>query len=97
MIKYIIRQFYSYNLTFADVLGAIGMTMVIGVFYLQQSSRIKSDDVIFSVVNLIGAILLLISLYYRPNLPSIIIEIFWAAISIIGIRRYLKNKNQDKS
>ena len=42
-------------------------------------------DVKFYVINLIGAILLLISLLVNFNLGRFAIEIFWITISIMGI------------
>ncbi len=41
----------------------------------------------FPAANLVGALLLLISLYDAWNLPSVVIESFWAAISLYGMIR----------
>jgi len=44
------------------------------------------------MMNLTGAILLLISLCYNFNLASFVIEIFWIAASLIGLYKYIKAK-----
>lgn len=59
-----------------------------------QTGRLSSNDMAFPVTNLIGAILLFISLMYAWNLPSVIIEICWIAISIYGIFRIIRNKGK---
>ena len=41
----------------------------------------------FPVANLAGALLLLVSLYDAWNLPSVVIETFWALISLYGLIR----------
>ena len=44
-------------------------------------------------MNIGGAVLLLTSLYYRPNLGAIMIEVLWVAIALIAIARiYLRRK-----
>jgi len=41
-------------------------------------------------MNLVGAILLLISLCYNFNLASFVIELFWITASLIGLYKFLK-------
>jgi hypothetical protein len=66
-------------------LGIIGVSLIILSYFLLQKGIWKSDQLVYPVVNLIGAGLHLISLYRFYNLPSVIIELFWIAISIYGI------------
>ncbi|HEX4368312.1 MAG TPA: hypothetical protein VH023_15850 [Rhodopila sp.] len=44
----------------------------------------------FPAVNLLGASLVLASLIDAWNLPSVILECFWAAISVYGLLRSLR-------
>ena len=41
----------------------------------------------YSACNAVGAVLLLVSLTVNFNLSSVIIEIFWLAISAVGLWR----------
>jgi len=48
---------------------------------------LSSEDWRFPFLNLIGAVLILISLIYEWNYPSVVIEVFWALISLYGIAK----------
>jgi hypothetical protein len=41
------------------------------------------------VLNLVGACLIMLSLYQDWNLPAFLIEVFWAVISIYGLLRHV--------
>lgn len=80
------------NYTWYDLVGNIGVFMVVMAFYLLQTERLTSRDIRYSLLNLTGAIMLLISLCFNWNLSSVIIELFWIAISLIGIFKHLTRK-----
>lgn len=82
------------NLSFEwfDAVGISGVAIILIVYYLLQIERMKSDDLIYSVANLVGALLIVVSLYYRFNLASFVIEVFWILISLIGIVRYFRKR-----
>ena len=44
----------------------------------------------FPAVNLLGASLVLVSLVDAWNLPSVVLECFWGAISVYGLLRSLR-------
>ena len=84
---------WEYTYTWSDFVGNIGVVILITLFYLNVSGRVSSQGLLYNCGNLLVAILLGINLYFKPNISSIIIEIFWCAISIYGIYNYFKNKN----
>lgn len=77
------------GLTAVDVLGHVvgffGMACVVIAFYMTVEGNWDSKGRDFNVVNLMGGILLLISLCIHFNLGSFIIELFWIAISLKGL------------
>ena len=79
---------YEYAYTWSDFLGNIGVILIIAAFYLNVTEKIKSTDRSYNLLNLIGSILLLTSLIYKPNLSNIIIEIIWGGISLMGLYKY---------
>lgn len=74
--------------TFYDLVGSIGVGIIIFTYILLQSGKIKSESLKYSVANAIGASLISFSLLFNFNLSAFIVEIFWLLISIYGIIRY---------
>lgn len=72
------------------------MIFVVFAYFLLQTERHKITSLTYQVLNLIGAILLLISLFVHFNLGSFIIEIFWIAITIYGMYKNLKGKKNEE-
>lgn len=69
--------------------------MLFGYFW-QQTIGVRNDDWRHPVINGIGAVLLLVSLVYKPNPASIAIEFCWFGISLIGLIRALRNRQRAK-
>ena len=72
------------------VIGVAGMAFVVFAYFAVERGWVDNKDVKFYVINLIGAVLLLISLLINFNLGSFVIEIFWIIISLNGIANYYK-------
>jgi hypothetical protein len=72
-----------------DIVGSLGVTIIILTYILLQGERIRSEQLAYSLLNAAGAALILISLYYTFNLPSFIVEFFWLLISLFGVGKYL--------
>ncbi|WP_462163135.1 CBU_0592 family membrane protein [Pseudoalteromonas xiamenensis] len=75
-----------------DIVGMTGTFLVVGAFFLLQLGKASPEGLLYNVMNLSGAILLLISLCYNFNLASFVIELFWIAASLIGLYKYIKSK-----
>lgn len=75
-----------------DILGTAGVGIIILTYILLQLERVRSGQLIYSLLNAVGAALILISLYYDFNFPSFIVEFFWLLISLFGIGKYLFRK-----
>ena len=78
-----------------NVIGTIGVICCLAAFYLVQSERTSPQQMIYPVLNLVGAILLLISLLWSWNTPSVLIEIAWISISVYGIYRIMKERKKN--
>ncbi len=71
----------------ADAVGNLGVLLVLASYLGLQLGRIELQGLAYSACNAAGAVLLLVSLTVNFNLSSVIIEIFWLAISAIGLWR----------
>jgi len=78
-----------------DIIGTIGVLIIIIAYFLLQINRLSTSHLSFSIMNIIGSIMILYSLSFNWNLASFIIEVFWILVSLIGVYNYFR-KNQDK-
>ncbi len=74
--------------------GIIGVILILVTYFLLNKGVMRSDVIIYPLLNLIGSSLLLFSLIYSWNLPSVIIEIFWMSISLYGIYNVTQKKRK---
>ena len=75
------------DLSIPDVVGMLGMAVIVTTYFLLQVGRIESQSLAYSVANGLGAAGILFSLYFDFNLSAFAIEAFWLMISIYGIYR----------
>ena len=67
-----------------DFVGNVGVFLILLCYLLLQIENMKSDGVLYSALNGIGAVLLLVSLAYNFNLSAFISEIVWLAFSAVS-------------
>ncbi len=72
-----------------DVVGTIGTAIIIITYVLLQLERVRSEQLLYSVLNAVGAALIITSLCFNFNFPAFIVEFFWLLISLFGIGKYL--------
>jgi hypothetical protein len=75
--------------TLPDIIGYGGVSLVVGTYFLSQIGRMDVNRALYPSLNALGAVMILHSLYHRPNPPSIVIEFFWLLISVVGLLRAL--------
>ena len=78
-----------------DAIGMTGTFLVVIAYYLLQLERIDPKGLSYNIFNLTGAVCLLFSLYFKFNLASVVIEIFWIGASIIGLWKYLQRRTPE--
>lgn len=69
------------------IVGLIGTLLILLAFFLLQAGKLHGNRPVYQVMNAIGAAAIIVSLFYEPNLPSMLLEIAWLAISIYGLAR----------
>jgi len=75
-----------------DLIGNIGVVILIITFLMLQLNKIPSDGLAYSVLNAVGASLIVVSLLFDFNLSALLMEVFWVLISFVGIYRYFRLK-----
>jgi hypothetical protein len=77
----------SANLIF-DAIGMTGVFFYITAYAALQAGFLKGGGYTYTIMNLIAASLVLVSLTNNFNLSSAIIQITWIVISVFGLTRY---------
>jgi len=80
-----------------DLIGIIGVFIIIVAYMLLQLEKMEAKDLSFSVLNTFGALLIIISLLYDWNLASFLMESIWMLISLYGILKYYKLKKREEN
>lgn len=79
-------------MTSPDVVGLIGVTILIVTYAMLQFDKIDPKGFWYSFNNMVVAILVTVSLLYSFNLASMVIEVFWFSLSVYGIWNYYRKK-----
>ncbi len=80
-----------------DFVGSAGVFLIVLGYLLIQLNKLTNNDLIYSLLNAIGAALIIVSLLYDFNLSSFIIEAFWLILSLVGIVRYYLTNDRPKN
>ena len=75
-----------------DVLGNIGVLLILGTYAALQTGRIAADAMAYSVCNALGAGLISLSLLFEFNLSAFVVESAWVAVSVYGIIRVARRR-----
>ena len=76
-----------------DFIGNVGVIVLMITYLMLQLNKLSSDGLAYSVLNAVGASLIVVSLIYDFNLSALLMEVFWVLISFVGIYRYVRLKS----
>lgn len=74
-------------------IGFVGTACIIGAYFYLTAAD-KPNPFILHGTNLAGAALLTVSLLVHTNVPSLVLEGFWAAIALWGLAKALRKRGQ---
>ena len=74
------------------IIGFAGVIVVLITYALLASGRLSNNDWRYPVFNIIGTLGIAYSILFEWNLPSMVSQLVWIAISIVGIMRIAKQK-----
>lgn len=77
-----------------DVIGWIGSVEIILAYGLNSYQKIKSDSLVFQLLNLSGGAFLIANTIYYGAFPSAFINVVWVIIAVPAIFQIIKKKNQ---
>lgn len=68
-----------------EAVGLVGVAVILAAYFANQRRWLRSEDWRFPAANLVGSLLIMVSLFVEWNLPSMVIEVCWSAISVYGL------------
>lgn len=77
---------------FFDVVGTVGVALGLSAYFLLQAGKLRSEQLLYSLMNLAGATLIGISLLNKWNFAAFVLEAAWALISIYGIFQWYRRR-----
>ena len=80
------------NYTLLDLIGNVGVVVLMITYLMLQLNKLRSDALAYSLLNAIGASLIVVSLLVNFNLSALLMEVFWVLISFVGIYRHFRLK-----
>lgn len=86
------------NFHLFDLAGFIGVLLIVVAYLLLQLDKLPSSSPRYSLLNAVGALLIIVSLIFAFNLSAFIVEVFWFLISLLGLwRSLISRKNSQRS
>ncbi len=79
-------------MTTTDIIGSIGVTILLIAFLLQLTDKILKDSYGYILMNLFGAAISCFASVLLNYWPFIILEGTWALVSAWGLIRFIRKK-----
>jgi hypothetical protein len=80
------------NYGWFDIAGLAGVVLIVIAYLLLQLGKLPSSSSSFSLMNALGAFLVMVSLIFDFNLSAFLMEAFWFLLSLFGLLRPLYSK-----
>ncbi len=77
------------NFDFPNVVGLIGSGLMVIAYAYSNMAKVLNFR-LFNFLNLIGSLLLIYSLTVHFNVASMVLEVVWAFIAVIGLTKTLR-------
>ncbi len=77
---------------FFDIMGWIGMVLVLLAYGLLSTNKIK-NDVTYQLLNLLAGIFMAIGLFPKNAWFSFTLQIIWGLIALISLIKIIKKKH----
>ena len=74
-------------MTLVDALGVVGVLLILIAYTGATTKKLDPAKAPALLLNLAGALLILLSLYFDFNLSAVLMEGAWAVVALIGLAR----------
>ncbi len=74
-------------MTLPDILGVVGVLCILIAYAGATTKKLDATQAPALLLNLTGALLILVSLYFDFNLSAVLMEAAWALVAVYGLVR----------
>jgi hypothetical protein len=78
-------------MTFSESLGSIGVSILLLAFVLNLLSILKTESLLYSLLNFFGAAIACYASYLIPYFPFVILEGVWTVFSFVALVKWLRS------
>jgi hypothetical protein len=71
----------------SETLGSIGVSILLIAFFLNMRKLIKTESLLYSILNLLGAGLATYASWLIPYFPFVILEGVWTILSLVAVMK----------
>jgi hypothetical protein len=77
-------------MNFNDLIGTIGVGIILIAYFLNMFSIISKDGILYFILNIVGAGIACFASVLIHYMPFIILEGAWVLVSIVGLVKTIK-------
>jgi len=78
----------EFEMGMPDIVGLLGAAFYLTAYALLQLRILTVDDFLVTVLNVAGGVALIYSLMWNFNLGSLISQVAWLIITVVGYARF---------
>jgi hypothetical protein len=75
-----------------EVIGWVGSVEILIAYGLNSYQKIRSDSMLFYMLNLTGGLLLIVYTVYKEAYPNAFVNVVWVVVALIAIARVFLKK-----
>lgn len=73
-----------------NLIGLVGVGITLLAYFLLVTHKMGSHTYAYTLLNLVGSLMIMYSLFYAWNLSAFVMELSWFAVSAYGVYQVLK-------
>lgn len=77
----------------SDIIATIGVSILLIAFILQSIKAIKTESIIYSLLNLIGAAIAGYASWIISFYPFVILEFVWCIVALFSLYKFFSSSN----
>lgn len=83
------------NQVFFNMVGSVGLIMILAAFALLQFRKISDDDLLYNLLNIIGAIFVGVYVWSFEAWISVVLNLVWAGIGLWDLLNNIKKRKNE--